>query len=746
MFFKPFILMKLFLLIISFLSISLLIKAQTMSLSDAEGVNCTMVSVDLDAVGFPEDVAAVTLIIDYDSLALTYDSYTPGTFSSFVFINEVSGRLTIQWLSVLGQAIDGLCLTLHFNYAGGAAILDFDEDNCDIADFNNDPILTTYVNGSVSNYANDTIYVDGAVVSSGDGQSWAGAYKTIGEAAVEDLKGGDIVLVKPGTYAENIQVNWSGVVDVPPSAGVEISDTNKITFPSGTDLSCIDISTFPGMFYAYVFRSWKGNNGYFEITEVDDVNDYVRVSSASFYPESGTVGDSSRLMAAVCQPVVMKNSSLTPDVDRVILNAGTLGSIDEVMLIGGDAASDIASAVIIDGFDITGASSGTGLHIKNSEMVVYANGKIYNSNGPGIEIDGTPSLPSKFNVVIGNDIYNTPDQAIVVGSDGTSQNNNDRFTHIINNEIYNLGSSSLADFENAVLIKNGNSHAVIEGNVIRDIRMNTVSRGMVSIDSHSDSVLVYANILRNLNGLNTGEHYFNQIGDSISGIKIFNNIIYNESSSPDQDHAFRINGSLHTGSEVCFNTVYQVHKGLILEDYGSALDFSIRNNIFDLNSSTYFTNLGTSGRYTVNNNIYPTISTSYGLGNIVDDPGFIAPASNTINGLRPRYDSPCLGAGISISGIVLDYLGGGRDGSSPSIGAFEGPLLNTVWTGENGEDWDDSRNWDVEIVPNQYLNAVIPSGSNQPTISGGDASCRTLEVSAGMEVTITEGSVLTVGD
>jgi hypothetical protein len=151
------------------------------------------------------------------------------------------------------------------------------------------------------------------------------------------------------------------------------------------------------------------------------------------------------------------------------------------------------------------------------------------------------------------------------------------------------------------------------------------------------------------------------------------------------------------------------------------------------------------GRYTVNNNIYPTISASYNTGNIIGDPRLIAPDSSTINGLRPRYDSPALGAGVSTA-IELDFLGETRDGSAPSIGAFEEPILNSVWTGANSNNWYDSMNWDIELVPNQYLNAIILSGSNQPTITGGNASCRTLDVSAGMEVTVTGGSVLTVGE
>ena len=729
--------------------VSLIASSQTMTLTDGEGINCSTVSIDMDATGFPSNVAAISLEIEYNDEVLSYESYISGTLdpatSLFFIINQTDNQLNIQWNSFTGQPIDGTCLTLTFNYYGGSEVLDFDEVNCEISDVNLTPISTTYVNGSVSNYTNDTIYVDGTVASSGDGQSWSAAYKTISEALAEDLKGGDQVLIKPGTYAEQLQVNHKGAVDVPPTTGVVISDTNKINFPSGTDLSCIDLSMYPGKYFAFVFRSSKMNNGWYPVTEVDDVNDFVRVSGAEFYPETGIQGNTDLVMASVGQPVVIKNSSADPENQRVIIDASSLGSISEVLEVGGPAATDISEMILFEGLDITGAASGVnGLHIENSSLITYAGGKIYNSGGPGALVTGTNSLPAEYNLLIENIIYNTPGQAVIVGSDGDTLQNHANYTHLINNEVYNSGTGTLAVFNNAILVKSYNSHGVVQGNIIHDLRMNVVNEGVVSIGAETDSTLITGNILRNMTGLNPGEHYFMKVGNTVTGLKIVNNIIYNETLATDQSYAFRIDGSLHSGSIAGFNTIYQVHKGFVLEDNDTILDFSIRNNIIDLVSSTYFTNFGTSGRYTVDNNIYSTIPSSYGTGNIVADPLFIAPSSSTVNGLRPRYDSPCLGAGVSIPVVDLDYFGEERDGSSPSIGAFEEPILNAVWTGSNGNIWYDTRNWDVEIVPNQYLNAIISAGTNQPFVTEGDASCRTLDVGPGMQVTVSEGGVLTV--
>jgi hypothetical protein len=541
-------------------------------------------------------------------------------------------------------------------------------------------------------------------------------------------------------------LTWKGAIDVSPVSGVIISDTNKINFPSGTDLSCIDITTYPGKYYGYVFRSGASNNGYFEITEVDDVNDFIRVANADFFPETGVTGDSSKVMAAVCQPIVMMNSSSTPEIERVILDAGTLGAIDEVLLIGGNVAEESASAVIIDGFDITAATGSPALRIENSGLIVYANGKIYDSDGPGVVVTGTSSLPAEFNTIVRNTIYNTPGQAVIIGGSGGAAVNEANFTHLLRNEIYSSGISSLASFENAVKVSDWNTHFVMEGNLVRDIRMNTIQRGIIYVESHCDSARVYGNIVRNLTGINSGDHYFIHIEDSISDIRVYNNLIYNEAFGLDQVNAFRINASLHSGGIVCYNTVYQVHEGFIVEDYGSTLDFTIRNNILDLNSSTYFTNLGTSGRYTVDHNIYPTVSSSYAAGNIVGDPLLISPTSSSINGLRPRFDSPVLGAGMVVPGVTTDYLGFIRDVATPTIGAFEGALLNAVWTGANGTNWHDTRNWDIELIPNAYLNVSVSVAANQPLISGSNAACRALDLTSGMQVTVTEGFVLTVGE
>jgi len=56
-----------------------------------------------------------------------------------------------------------------------------------------------------------TWYVDGAVKRSGNGQSWAGAFRTIQEG-IDAAGDGDAVSVKAGRYSENIKFRGRGIV------------------------------------------------------------------------------------------------------------------------------------------------------------------------------------------------------------------------------------------------------------------------------------------------------------------------------------------------------------------------------------------------------------------------------------------------------------------------------------------------------------------------------------------------------
>jgi hypothetical protein len=726
--------------------------SQTFTVEDDTAANCQAASVDVLASGFPNDVAAITLYIDYDSTVVSYSSFTSGTIGPLV--NAIPGRVGISWFNFTsGQPIDGIMFTLHFDYSSGSAVFDLDENSTDVTDINLNPITANHINGSINPLPADTIYVDASVGSSGDGQGWATALKTIGEAANLPLNAGDKILVKPGTYAESVNIKSNGTEIIPATTGVTLSDTNKIQFPAGTDLSCVDPINQPGEFYAYVFRSLKSNNGYYQIISVNDTMDYVTVSDAGFFPETGSPGDSSLVMAALGRPVTYMKDPAANEFQRVVIDISTVGGATEALYLGdpisgGATDANPASFNIIDGFDLTGGSAARGLHVQSSGYNVFANGRVYQNDGQGAYINGNNLRPANFNIIQNNIIYNTPDQAVFIGyMTSSADHNHAHFNHILDNELYQSGFGSLAKFDNAVKVASKNERTVIEGNNIRDITLQSVDNGAVMVGSRTHHTMVYGNLIRNINRQNTGTHAYVMAADSIDSLLVFNNVLKRESPLSNQVYGFRLNGTLHDGSRVIFNSMNNIPRGFYLEDYGTSVDVTIQNNI--VNTGTpYFQSAGTGGRFTVGYNGFPSIPAfPYGgaTGDVIGDPQYVSPGTESANGLMLSETSPCLGAGITDGDISLDYLGFVRN-PTPTIGAFEEALILVTWTGNQNDDWDDYRNWDFEVVPTSFLNASVPATPDDPVIYRGNAACKSLDVGAGAVLTIQQPFQLEVGN
>ncbi len=97
-----------------------------------------------------------------------------------------------------------------------------------------------------------------------------------------------------------------------------------------------------------------------------------------------------------------------------------------------------------------------------------------------------------------------------------------------------------------------------------------------------------------------------------------------------------------------------------------------------------------------------------------------------------------------LSGTTLfDLTADDNDGTLVGGGSWSASSSFNVWTGSVDTTWNLADNWS-NGVPGSSSNAGIPSGGNQPTISGGAASCNHLVVESGATLAIDAGNTLTV--
>lgn len=737
---------------------------QVVSASNQTALPCSSVSFSINAAGFTENVGAVTLYIYRDPSVLLYTGHVPGTISGYL-INGNANPILISWTNPTGLNINGILLTLNFTYKGATSVVDF-TTGCEFTYADSlENVIVTYVDGSIAATPKTTYYVDGAVGSSGTGLSWASPLKTITEATNKPLTPGDEVLVKPGTYNEALVIKSNGSEIVPIKYGITLSDTNKITFPAGTDLSCVSTASYPGKYIAYVFRSWKCNNGIYPILSVNDAQDYVIVANAAFIPETGASGDTSLVQAGIGLPVFYTKFSSNPEVERVVVNSGSAPSSKANCYIGtplgsaGDSAT-ASSYNIIDGFDLTAsATNKVGLRIQSSSFNVYKNSRIYNLDTIGIYISGSSLKPAKYNTVANNKIYNTRQRAVKIGKhNGTTANSNFAyFTLVKGNEIYVVddGSTTNDQLWNMVDVHPRTAFTMIENNTFRNYNSQTAGKGTVEIWNNTRKTNVSCNFFKDIGKVASGTNALIYIRNNGLNINVFNNVLLKSSLADDDVYAFRLNAAGHTDSKVVYNTVFNVDNGSYLEDSGTPVPvFKLQDNIMYINytgGGIYFTNIGTTGRFTVSHNCYPSVPTTAGqpyhgeTGRQVGDPLFVNPSFfDSPHGLQLKTGSICLANGTPVTGITRDYSYRSRNATNPGIGAFEAVLNSIRWTGKVSQDWHNYLNWNPELVPTNFIQAIIPLKPILPVISFSNAVCKGMQLENGANVTINNGRLLTV--
>jgi subtilisin-like proprotein convertase family protein len=575
-------------------------------------------------------------------------------------------------------------------------------------------------------YAGGDYYVDASRPVSGNGRSWTTAFGTISEATQLEPSAGSVVFIKPGEYNEEINITSNGQEVVPLKTGVAISEQNKIQFPGGTDLSGIHLMSYPGEYYAIIYRSNSFNNGCYQVTQVNDATDFILVNTTELIDEEGIAGDSSRLSACVIRPVIYRKYSQNPDVERVIVDAAQDPEISTVLYIGepvGDGAFDAlpANYNIVDGIDLTGSANGGGIKLQSSSFNIVCNSRIYELNGAGILINGNGDHPAFYNIIAKNEIYNTPPEGIYIGAgEMPSFNNQTHFTHLLANNIFTQGSGDYARMENAIDIKENNIASVIQSNFIHDFTIITSDNGAVDINSGTDCTVLNANTLHDIGSAGPGTFSAIMVHDMIDSLNVFNNLIYNVSNDDTGVYAFRIDATGHLNSQVVHNTVYNVDHGFLLEDFGSEPVFGIHNNIIIINDQ-YFTNWGTEGRLQVSYNFYneepaPQSWMPYyeETGRRVGQVSFINPSAGDFH--LTVLDDLLICNGIALQpALAYDMDMNHRDGELPDIGALE--LENkVVWTGAINQNWSQPGNWNTNSIPGSHSNAIIQPAPFGPVL------------------------------
>lgn len=599
-------------------------------------------------------------------------------------------------------------------------------------------------------------YVDAAVSSSGDGQSWATAKKTISEATNLNLNPGDIVYIKPGTYAENVAIKSNGSQIIGITDNVTVSGSNKISFPSGTDLSNIDLDAHPEEYYAYIFRSWKSNNGYYKIKEVDDAQDFVIVENSDFNYETGVAGDFNYLCAAIGRPVIYKKYSNNPDNERVILDCSTVTSADTILYIGNyidpfDAYP--ADYNIIDGLDVTGAKHGIGLMCSNFNAV--ANGKIYSTtNTTGCMLNGNADRPANWNFIMNYKIYDVVDEAIYIGSTTNTQyNNHTHHNHIIRNEIYMLQQSD--ELKNAIDVKEYNTGNLIAGNTIRDLTLMTGNNGIIDVRNNADSTLIYNNTLRNIIGTPSSadtEYIFN-VYPGTKQVVVFNNLIYRISTNQDYVYAVNLEGKNTSGNYFVHNTIYNIDLGILVQNYGTNVDFTVANNIFngirDGLIVEWTNNSSQEGKFTFQNNLFNNNpnSSSYPVSSgFIGNPNFADVSSEDFS--LTASSLKAINKGYALGITIQDFALNQRD-TIYDLGAYEYlPTSTHTWTGSASTDWNSTTNWSEGTIPGTLSVVTIPNNcQNYPQISNSATSpviIKDLTIESGANIEVLPNGFITV--
>lgn len=601
----------------------------------------------------------------------------------------------------------------------------------------------------IMTYSDDCYYVDAGRPVSGNGLSWRTAFKTISEAADIVPQPGKLVLIKPGVYHEGITITSNGDEIIPLITGVSISGGNSIQFPQPVNLSAVNLNLHPGEYYACIFRSRDANNGCYPILGFDDAFDYVIVNSNSFIDEEGAPGDSSRLSASIVRPVIYMKHASDPVAERVIVDKEGEALTPAIIFIGDSIGNGLTDALpasynFIDGIDLTGSSMGEGVRIQNSSFNIFSNSRIYELNGSGIRVNGNASHPAIFNLLSGNEIFNTQPEAVYIGAGDLPEfNNHSDFTHVTRNSIYVDSVGDYVQMERAVYINGNNRGTCLYGNQVQGLVL--ANGAAIDVQPEADLTLISGNVFKDISAEGSGISAILKVAGNIDSLEVSNNITFDIFYQDNGLYAFRIDATSHHNSFLAHNTVYNLENAFLLEDYGEFPEFRLFNNIVHVQGQ-YFTSMGMEGRYQVSNNFYnrdpapePAMPYFSEPGRQVGDISFVDPMAGDFHPKITDHWLVCNGLAIH-KGLGIDCGKSFRDLNYPDIGALE--LENKIiWTGLFDENWNAAGNWNLGHMPLDSSNVVILPAANVPLLDT-ESEIRGLQIKPGAILELMPGSQL----
>jgi hypothetical protein len=142
---------KIYILLTVLLAWSFNLKAQTAQIGSQTAIPGASVSFDINVADLPANVGAVSLFIGYDPNVLTFTGSVEGTLSGYILNNMMgTNQIGIQWTDPSGADINGMLLTLNFQYSalGGSCNVTFNP-GCEFADILLNSITVGYTNGDI---------------------------------------------------------------------------------------------------------------------------------------------------------------------------------------------------------------------------------------------------------------------------------------------------------------------------------------------------------------------------------------------------------------------------------------------------------------------------------------------------------------------------------------------------------------------------------------------------------------------